>query len=73
MLQTSSKGIQDKARLGGRGDPLEIAQKLKFDHTTKWLMHTSESLFENAPHKILWDIEIHGSPNPGQKTTSGVN
>ena len=38
MWQTSTKGEQNKAWLGGKGDPLWL-YKLKFDSTTKWYMH----------------------------------
>ena len=29
MLQTSTKGVQDKAQLGVKGDPLKTMQKIK--------------------------------------------
>ena len=31
---------------------------MKFDHTTKWLIHKPESVLENEVHKILWDFYI---------------
>ena len=36
----------------------ELCKKLKFDHTTKWYMHKSESFLENEMHKILWDFDF---------------
>ena len=36
----------------------ELCKKLKFDHTTKWYKHKSESNLEIEIYKILWDFEI---------------
>ena len=35
-----------------------MSKRLKFDHTTKWYIHKSESVLENEAHKILWDFKI---------------
>ena len=45
-------------RLGGIGDPLELCEKVKFDHTNKWYMLNLESVQENETHKLFWDFEI---------------
>ena len=42
----------DKAWQGRKDDPLGIVQKLKFDHTTKCLMHKPESVLENLMQKM---------------------
>ena len=34
MQQTKTKGVARLAMMGGKGDPLGIVQRLKFDHTT---------------------------------------
>ena len=36
----------------------ELCKKFKFDHTTKWYGHKSESAQENETHEILWDFKI---------------
>ena len=36
----------------------ELCKKLKFNHTTKWYIHKSESILENELHKIPLDFEI---------------
>ena len=36
----------------------ELCKKMTFDHTTKWSMQKLDSVPENDPHKILWDVEM---------------
>ena len=36
----------------------ELCKILKFHHTTKWYMYTSDSVLENETRKLLWDFEI---------------
>ena len=48
----------EKACPDGKGDPLRIVTKIKFDHTTKWYMHNLESVRENEKNKIFRDFEI---------------
>ena len=33
------KRVQDETRLGGKGKPKGIVQKIEFDYTIKWYMH----------------------------------
>ena len=40
----------------------------KVIHTNKWYMHNPAPVLENATHKLLWDFDIHESPNLDQKT-----
>ena len=35
-------------------------------------MQKSESFLENETHKIFWDFEKNGSPNPAKKTKSSA-
>ena len=35
----------------------KLDKKLEFDHTTKWYIHKSESVLENATHKILFGFK----------------
>ena len=36
----------------------ELCKKFTFDHTNKWYIHNLESVQENEPRKVLWDIEV---------------
>ena len=54
MQYTSSKRIPDKARLGGNGDPLGIAQESEIGPYILY-MHKAESILKND---ILWNFEI---------------
>ena len=62
MQQTCTKGIQDSAWLGGKGEPM----RLQFLHADKWYTHKPESVPENQTYKILW--MTNGSANSGLKT-----
>ena len=46
----------------------EICKKFKFHYTNKWYMHNPAPVLENDTHKLLWDFDIHGSPNLSQKS-----
>ena len=58
MQKNGTKWIQGESRLGGKVINLELCRKLKFDDTTQWYMHKSESVLENETHQILWYFGI---------------
>ena len=49
----STKRLQDKTRLGGKGDWAGTVQESEFLYTTEWYMRKPESVWENETHKIL--------------------
>ena len=74
MQQTRTKGVQDVAWLGGKGEPLGIVQKLKFDHTNKWHQLKPESVLKNETHEILWDFEVQTNQSiPVRRTRHPVD
>ena len=46
--------------IGWNGDPLRIEQEImkKIVNTTKWYIHTLESILENKTLKILWNFDV---------------
>ena len=48
----AQKGVQDKARLGRKGNSLGIVQEIEIGPSTK------KSVIENKTHKILQHFEI---------------
>ena len=56
MKQTSTKRVQNRIWLGGKGDPLGIVQDNY--HNTKWYMHNPESVLEYEMNKIHLDFKI---------------
>ena len=53
----SAKRVQDKTRLRGEGDPLEIVENLKSDHTDKRYMQNQNPSWEMKSIKIFWDFK----------------
>ena len=51
----------------------DMCKKFKFDHTNKWYMHNPAPVQENNTDKLLWDFDIHRSPNFDQKTRPNNN
>ena len=49
----------------GKVTYLDMCQKFKFDHTSKWYMHNPALVLENETYKLLWDFDV---PNLSQKT-----
>ena len=41
----------------------EVCKRLKFDHIDKCYRHKSESILENAIHKIIWNFDFQ-TENP---------
>ena len=58
MQQTNTKEVQDLPDWVGKLIHWKLCKRVKFDHTTKGLMHKSESVLENQTHKILQDFEV---------------
>ena len=56
MQQISENRVQYLGRLVGNVIHWELCKKLKFDLTTKWYMHKTESVQENET--LLWEFEI---------------
>ena len=54
MQQTSTKGLQNLERLGGKGDPLRIVQETEFRPYS--LMVYKQTRIRHR--KIIWDFEI---------------
>ena len=52
----AQKEVQDKARLGGNGDSLEIVLDIEF--WPFYQMVYAQTVLENGTHKILWDFKI---------------
>ena len=52
MQQTGKKEFKTRPDWDGEVIHFELCKKLKFDHTTKWYMHKSESVLENEIHKF---------------------
>ena len=59
MQQTGTKGMQDKALLDGKKDPLRIVQEIKiWPFNQVVYAFKPESVPENETHKILWNFEV---------------
>ena len=67
MKQTDTNGVQDKKRLGRKGDPLGTVQEFNI-WPYKCYILKPEYVLENEVRIILWDCEIKKktkrSPNP---------
>ena len=50
----------------------ELCKRLKFDYTTKCYRHKQEIIQENETRKILEDLGLNGSFNPGLKVKTCV-
>ena len=37
----------------------EMCKKFKFDHTSKWYMHSPAPVLQNNTQKLLWDFDMH--------------
>ena len=67
--------IENKIRHNWLGKVIhrELCQKLKFDPTTKWFIHKSESLPENRRIKYSRILRYKRTPDPCQRTRPGDN
>ena len=66
MQQSSVKKYESKHDWVGKVIHWELSKKLKSNHTNKWYMHNSVSVFESETKKVPWDFEIQ--TDPGQMT-----
>ena len=77
MISECSKLAQKeyKTRHGWVGKVIhwDIRKKSKFDHMNKLYMVNPAPVRGNNTHKLLWDFDIHGSPNLGQNITPNNN
>ena len=58
MQYTSIKGVQNQYALVGKAIHMELCNRLKFDHATKWYVRIPESVQEHGMHTIIYDFEI---------------